>query len=369
MSICYNKSRKRYFICYDLKLPDGTFKTISIYNKEWTKERGKKFVQAIEAEEIEKDKRKRKMFMHFGDNISLNELLEKYKNSVYLEFGEQTAYAKIGGLNKYLLSIVAGYKELDNVFTIQTIEKYKENIISRNLTPKRTNDLLRYLKELLIFASDREYITFELCRKLCNLLKSVSNKNTLNEKLKYWTPEEWDKFFMSFSDDDKWRLYFEVTYKAALRIGESLALTWDHFYPDRNILFIEYSMQNNGKLSKTKNSSSTATVTLPKALTQKLLKFKEDYCASEEDFIFFANGKSSKNTVRRIMKKHIDDCGVSAISPHGLRHSCASRMINMGLSPLIVSKHLRHSSVKETLDTYSHIFPNETVGIIDEIFK
>ncbi len=64
------------------------------------------------------------------------------------------------------------------------------------------------------------------------------------------------------------------------------------------------------------------------------------------------------------MNEHIAMSGVIVIPPHGLRHSCASRMINMGLSPLIVSKHLRHSSVKETLDTYSHIFPSETIGVM-----
>ena len=35
------------------------------------------------------------------------------------------------------------------------------------------------------------------------------------------------------------------------------------------------------------------------------------------------------------------------------------------MSPLIVSKHLRHSSAKETLDAYSHVFPNETAEAID----
>ena len=35
------------------------------------------------------------------------------------------------------------------------------------------------------------------------------------------------------------------------------------------------------------------------------------------------------------------------------------------MSPLIVSKHLRHSSAKETLDAYSNVFPNETAEAID----
>ena len=69
------------------------------------------------------------------------------------------------------------------------------------------------------------------------------------------------------------------------------------------------------------------------------------------------------------MKAHIEASGVPFIRFHGLRHSCATHLIHMGVSPLIVSKHLRHSSVKETLDTYSHVFPNETAEAIDRFFR
>ena len=100
----------------------------------------------------------------------------------------------------------------------------------------------------------------------------------------------------------------------------------------------------------------------------RLLQYKFDLAASDNDFMFFGEKHVSRTNVRKIMSKHIELSGVPYIKFHGLRHSCASRMINAGVSPLIVSKHLRHSSVKETLDTYSHIFPNETVGIIDKIF-
>ena len=45
----------------------------------------------------------------------------------------------------------------------------------------------------------------------------------------------------------------------------------------------------------------------------------------------------------------------------------ASSIIIKGLNPLIVSKHLRHPPTQQTLDTYSHLFPNVTNGIMNEI--
>ena len=69
------------------------------------------------------------------------------------------------------------------------------------------------------------------------------------------------------------------------------------------------------------------------------------------------------------MGLHIESSGVPFIRFHGLRHSCASHLIHEGMSPLLVARHLRHSSVKETLDTYSHLFPGETSNMVEALFK
>ena len=84
--------------------------------------------------------------------------------------------------------------------------------------------------------------------------------------------------------------------------------------------------------------------------------------------MFFADGRTGRTTVMRTMKVQ-EASGGPFIRFHGLRHSYATHLINMGVSPLIVSKHLRHSSAKETLDTYSHVFPNETAEAIDQFYR
>lgn len=92
MSVCYNKTRKKYFICYDYKMPDGSYKTMSIYNKEWTKERGKKFVQAIEQDEIDKDIRKK-------NYIFIVEMISRLKNyMIYLK--EKSLYTLLNKLQR-----------------------------------------------------------------------------------------------------------------------------------------------------------------------------------------------------------------------------------------------------------------------------
>lgn len=349
-------------------MPNGSFKTITVTNKDWTLDKGKKYMKSIEPLVIEEDIKKRKLKVHVKGSITLLEIVELYNDELDLMFKKQTSYAKKLALNKYVLTMFSNDKALEQTFTVQTIENYRKNIISQDLCQKRVNDLFRYLKELLVFAAEHEYLSYEYSRRLCSLLKSIKSQKEKEEKLCFWTNDEWNNFINSFDDTDKYKMLFEMTYKAALRIGEVLALTWEDFNYQNHTVSINKSTDNSGYVSSTKNSSSNATVTLPAEFCDRLLQYKFDLAASDNDFMFFGEKHVSRTNVRKVMSKHIELSGVPYIKFHGLRHSCASRMINAGVSPLIVSKHLRHSSVKETLDTYSHIFPNETVGIIDKIF-
>ena len=58
--------------------------------------------------------------------------------------------------------------------------------------------------------------------------------------------------------------------------------------------------------------------------------------------------------------KHI--AGLAHIKPirlHDLRHSHASMLIELNVSPLAISERLGHDDVKTTLNTYSHLYPNK----------
>lgn len=67
------------------------------------------------------------------------------------------------------------------------------------------------------------------------------------------------------------------------------------------------------------------------------------------------------------MGEHIKFAGVHHLTKHALRHSTASRTINQGVNILVVSKHLRHASTQQTLNTYAHLFPNLNKDIIHKL--
>ena len=50
-----------------------------------------------------------------------------------------------------------------------------------------------------------------------------------------------------------------------------------------------------------------------------------------------------------------------------LRHSHASMLIEMGFAPLEIADRLGHESVKTTLDTYSHLYPDKDQQLADRL--
>lgn len=45
------------------------------------------------------------------------------------------------------------------------------------------------------------------------------------------------------------------------------------------------------------------------------------------------------------------------VTPHGLRHTYATRLLELGEHPKVVQELLGHSQISVTLDTYSHVLP------------
>jgi integrase len=50
---------------------------------------------------------------------------------------------------------------------------------------------------------------------------------------------------------------------------------------------------------------------------------------------------------------------IQAITPHDLRHTCASLAVSAGVNVLALQRMLGHASAKMTLDTYAELFDDD----------
>ena len=85
----------------------------------------------------------------------------------------------------------------------------------------------------------------------------------------------------------------------------------------------------------------------------------------QNDRIFYFTKHALDKEIKRITKK----AGLPKIRVHALRHSHASMLIDMGFDILEISERLGHESVKTTLDTYSHLYPEKDTRLAGELNK
>jgi integrase len=50
--------------------------------------------------------------------------------------------------------------------------------------------------------------------------------------------------------------------------------------------------------------------------------------------------------------------GLSGLTFHSLRHTCATLLLSKNVNPKIFQEMLGHATISQTMDTYSHVMPS-----------
>jgi integrase len=218
-----------------------------------------------------------------------------------------------------------------------------------------------------------------------NILRKVDKPRNLEAKkeMLFWSPEEFATFIEQV-DRFEYAMLFRFLYLSGCRKGEALALTWQDVDLTAGTVSISKSFSNKahdkGKsytITTPKNAGSNRKVALPTFLCTLMEKYKEwqkNNAESVNDtaFVFGGTDPLPPTSIDRILTKAATAAGVKRIRIHDLRHSCASLLIHKGVSIVAVSRHLGHSTVEQTLNTYSHMMPDDktmilrTLGAVEE---
>jgi integrase len=149
-----------------------------------------------------------------------------------------------------------------------------------------------------------------------------------------------------------------------LRQGEAFGLTVDRIDFLRRVLTVDRQLvttRGAPKLAPPKTAASQRTVPLPQVVLDAVAAHLAEY-PSNADALVFTNerGKPIRRSVfSRVWRPSVDAAGVPAGTTfHDLRHYYASLLIRHGESVKVVQMRLGHASGAETLDTYSHLWPD-----------
>jgi integrase len=148
-----------------------------------------------------------------------------------------------------------------------------------------------------------------------------------------------------------------------IRIGELCALRWENIDLTEKTMRINSTMQRipdfTGGAAKTqvtitspKSKCSVRTIPLPDFLAALLASF------AAQPKAFLLTGEKLRfvepRTVQNRFKAYIKACGIESANFHCLRHTFATRCVELGFDVKTLSEILGHSSVNITLGRYVH---------------
>ena len=186
----------------------------------------------------------------------------------------------------------------------------------------------------------------------------------------FWTKEEYLKFIEAVKDKPYSYHAFHILYWCGLRVGELLVLTPQDIDFDNKVIRITKSYQRlEGKdvITDPKTPKSKRNVSMPDFLCEELKDYiGRLYGILPTDRIFHL----TKSFLHHEMTRGAEKAGVKRIRIHDLRHSHASLLISkLGAQPNLVADRLGHEKIQTTLSTYSHLYPDQSRKLADQLEK
>lgn len=114
-------------------------------------------------------------------------------------------------------------------------------------------------------------------------------------------------------------------------------------------------------ITEPKTPKSIRVVEMPPQLIEIIKEYITKMFKPKMDSRLF---NCTKYTFEHSMKYYSAKANVKRIRIHDLRHSHASLLIHLGISPIAVSRRLGHEKVETTLNTYSHLYPSTNSDMI-----
>lgn len=300
-------------------------------------------------------------------NITLEELFNVYAAYTEKRIKESTYKVQNRLLERWI--DILGDVNIKSI-TTHDIEVAMELMIN-NVGYETAKNYLSRINKMMRFAVRKGYLETNPCSPI-ELVKDPNEKKT---EMKYWTLEQFN-LFIPYVENPLYHLLFTNQFYMGMRIGETLALTWEDVDLENNTIAIKKTWSKDlHKITTPKTPNSYRTITMPKFLSDEYREFKDMLDVPEKSFVFGIDIPVCNTTVRTRMREAIklanenNEEQIPIIRIHDLRHSCASYMIgNMvrdgssNFSLYDVAKRLG-DNLSTVLSVYAHWLPQADKGI------
>ena len=299
---------------------------------------------------------------HISFVALMEEWLEMKKPNI-----EQTTYA---GYAKNIRRIKAYFGDgitLDEL-TFRHIQKFYADLLKEGLSANSIKHLHASIHSALKYAVKCGFISSNPC-------DFVELPKVEQYEAKFYTREELFKLFEIFKGD-RMELVVHIAAYYGLRRSEVVGLKWDAIdFENKTISVMRKVTNSYGDgteeiivSNKLKTKASRRTLPLVSHIEEMLLEEKKKqayykellkggYCNEYEGFVCRDNlGKLiTPNFVTSHFNYMIKKHRLNELVFHGLRHSCASLLLDSGISMKEIQAWLGHSNFSTTANLYAHL--------------
>ena len=283
-------------------------------------------------------------------SVYCDEWLEVNRNRI-----TESSYVKYSAvIEKHLKPSLGGIRT--EAISTEVISRFTDLLIySKGLSSKTARDVLTILGSILKYAKKRAAarmpdveIIFPKCQKKEMRVLSRSEQERFVEYL--------------ITDMDEYKFGILLALITGLRIGELCALRWENISFEERCIRIKSTMQRlkdfdtyNTKVIISNPKSESSVRVIP--LTDYAVSLCRRFCSADSR-AFVLTGDSERFCEPRKMQYHftkiVEQLGFFGVHFHSLRHTFATRCVEVGFEIKSLSEILGHASPKITLERYVH---------------
>lgn len=244
----------------------------------------------------------------------------------------------------------------------------------KGLSPKTVNDIISVLKRIFEYATQiKEYAVSDI--KGISIRQPQSNMRILSFS------EQQRLSNHLLNNLNSCNLGILLCLYTGLRIGEICALKWGDIYFKDNYLYVHQTMQRLQTMDEEKSKTSIV-ISTPKSkcsirkipipnnllcILQKMQKENKAYILTG-----MINNYMEPRTMQNRFKSVIKSCNLDDANFHSLRHTFATRCIELKFDIKSLSEILGHASVNITLNKYIHPsmeLKQKNMNMLSELFS
>lgn len=316
------------------------------------------------------------------NTITLDEWYEKWITTCKKHCRDTTKRTYAVQYNRLRKSL--GWRKLTNLNLIVLQEAFNELA-----TDKMRKDCKALLVDILNRAVETELIVKNIA---VGINPYIDNEEKDEKRI---LSDDEVKILLETSKGGQLYPFFKVALGTGMRIGEILGLTWDCVDFENGIIDVQKTLcylSNDGVAiyefhsPKTKAGKRQIPMTgevqnilMEQKLRKERIAIRHNPRVGMEDLVFCSktnnpiNEANIRGAIRYLVEKinkANPNLNFQPLTPHGLRHTFATKAIAKGMKPKTLQKILGHNSLQMTMDLYCHVEQNtlrEEMALLGEV--